>query len=116
MGDHRLLKRIMSGELENVRQRRPGRYGKEWTGCVVDDRRASDITVCEGGAGLRSRAWEKRKMRPKIDLRKRKVEEADKVEVAPGTTVGSFEDLSAAGWTHRPKESRSGVGCTVKEA
>ena len=37
MGDHRLPKRIMSGELENAEKRGPGRKEKEWTNCVADD-------------------------------------------------------------------------------
>ena len=39
MGDHRLPKRVMSGELENAGKRGPGGKEKEWTDCVADDRR-----------------------------------------------------------------------------
>ena len=37
MGDHRLPKRAMSGELENAGKRGPGEKEKEWTDCVADD-------------------------------------------------------------------------------
>ena len=36
MGDHRLPKRVMSGELENAGKRGPGGKEKEWTDCVAD--------------------------------------------------------------------------------
>ena len=39
MGDHRLPKRVMSGELENAGKRGPGGKEKEWTDCVADDLR-----------------------------------------------------------------------------
>ena len=44
MGDHRLPKRIMSGELENAGKRGPGGGEKEWTDCVADDLRLFGIT------------------------------------------------------------------------
>ena len=44
MGDHRLPKRVMSGELENAGKRGPGGKGKEWTDCVADDLRLFGIT------------------------------------------------------------------------
>ena len=47
MGDHRLPKRVMSGELENAGKRGPGRKEKEWTDSVADDLRLFGIT----GAG-----------------------------------------------------------------
>ena len=34
MGDHRLPKRVMSGDLENAGKRGPGGKEKEWTDCV----------------------------------------------------------------------------------
>ena len=37
MGDHRLPKRVMSGELENAGKRGPGGKEKKWTDCVADD-------------------------------------------------------------------------------
>ena len=37
MGDRRLSKRVMSGELENARKRGPGGKEKEWPDCVADD-------------------------------------------------------------------------------
>ena len=39
MGDHRLPKRVMSGELKNAGKRGPGGKEKEWTDCVADDLR-----------------------------------------------------------------------------
>ena len=44
MRDHRLPKRVTSGELENAGQRRPGGEEKEWTDCAAEDRRVFDIT------------------------------------------------------------------------
>ena len=44
MGDHRLPKRVMSGELENARKRGPEGKEKEWTDCVPDDLRLFGIT------------------------------------------------------------------------
>ena len=37
MGDHRLPKRAMSGELENAGKRGPGGKEKEWMDCGADD-------------------------------------------------------------------------------
>ena len=47
--------------------------------------------------------------------RKREVEEADKVEVAPGVNVVSLRRLEPR-WLDRPKDSPSGVGCAGREA
>ena len=44
MGDHRLPKRVMSGELENVGKRGPGVKEQKWTDCVAEDRRLFGIT------------------------------------------------------------------------
>ena len=44
MVDHRLPKRVMSGELENAGKRGPGGKEKEWTDCVADDLRLFGIT------------------------------------------------------------------------
>ena len=44
MGDHRLLKRVMSRELENARQRGPGGKEKEWTYFAAEDGRVLGIT------------------------------------------------------------------------
>ena len=44
MGDRRLPKRVMSGELENAGKRGPGGKEKEWTGCVAYDLRLFGIT------------------------------------------------------------------------
>ena len=44
MGDHRLTKRIMLGELENAGERGLGGKEKEWTDCVAEDRRVFGIT------------------------------------------------------------------------
>ena len=52
MGDHRLSKRIMSGELENPGKRGPGGKEKEWTDCVGDDLRLLSITGDWSSAAL----------------------------------------------------------------
>ena len=44
MVDHRLPKRVMSGELENAGKRGPGGKEKEWTDTVADDLRLFGIT------------------------------------------------------------------------
>ena len=44
MGDNRLSKRVMSGELENAGKRGPGGKEKEWTDCVAGDLRLFGIT------------------------------------------------------------------------
>ena len=41
MGDHRLPKRFMSGELENAGKRGPGGKGERRTDCVVERGRGS---------------------------------------------------------------------------
>ena len=44
MGNHRLPKRAMSGELDNAVKRGPGGKEEEWTNCVAEDRRLFGIT------------------------------------------------------------------------
>ena len=44
MSDHRLPKRVMSGELKNAGKRGPGAKEKEWTDCVTDDLRLFGVT------------------------------------------------------------------------
>ena len=39
MGDHRLLIRVLKGELENAGQRGPGGKENKWMDCVAEDRR-----------------------------------------------------------------------------
>ena len=57
MGDHRLPKRVMSGELENAGKRGPGGKEKEWTDCVADDLRLFGITGDWRTAALDPGAW-----------------------------------------------------------
>ena len=38
MGDHRLPKRVMSGEMENTGKREPGGGEKKWMDCMAEDR------------------------------------------------------------------------------
>ena len=113
MGDHRLPKRVMSGELENAVKRGPGEKEKEWTDCVADDLRLFDITgdwstaaldpgvwysaVNEGGCRFMA-AWvkEEENASDQRQKKKREAEEADKVEVAPGVTVASLRRFRAA--------------------
>ena len=113
MGDHRLPKRVMSGELENVGKRGLGGKEKERADCVADDRRLFGITgdwstatldpgvwygtVREEGCRVTA-AWVKEEERAS-EYRQRKreeAEEADKVEVAPGVTAASLRRFRAA--------------------
>ena len=55
MGNHRLPKRVMSGELENAGKRWPRGKEKEWTDCVAEARRLFGITG----------DWRHRRNRPK---------------------------------------------------
>ena len=57
MGDHRLPKRVMSGELENAGKRGPGGKEKEWTDCVADDLRLFGVTGDWKTAALDPGAW-----------------------------------------------------------
>ena len=113
MGDHRLPKRVMSGELNNARKRGPGETEKERTDCVADDLRLFGITgdwstaaldpgvgystIHEGGCRFMA-AWVKEEENAsKHRQRKREdAEEADKVKVAPGGTVASLRHFRAA--------------------
>ena len=112
MGDHRLPKRVMSGELENAGKRGPGGKEKEWTECVADDLRLFGVTgdwktaaldpgawyntVQEGGCRFMA-AWVREKENASNQRQKKKeAEEADKVEVAPGVTVASLRRFRAA--------------------
>ena len=52
MGDDRLPKRVMSGELENAGKRGPGGKEKEWTDCVAHDLRLFGITADWSTAAL----------------------------------------------------------------
>ena len=112
MGDNRLPKRVMSGELENAGKRGPGGKEKEWTDCLANDRRLFGITgdwntaaldpgvwysaVHEGGRRFMA-AWVKEEENASSHRqKKREAEEADKVEVAPGVTVPSLRRFRAA--------------------
>ena len=44
MGDHRLTKGVMSGELDNAGKHSPGGKEKECTDCVAEDLRLFGIT------------------------------------------------------------------------
>ena len=57
MGDHRLPRRVMAGELENVGKPGPGGKEKEWTDCVVEDLRLFVITGDCNTAALDPGAW-----------------------------------------------------------
>ena len=113
MGDNRLPKRVMSGELENAGKCRPGGKEKEWTDCVADDLRLFDITgdcstaaldpgvwysaVHEGGCRFMA-AWVKEEENASSHRQKKReeAEEAHKVEVAPWVTVASLRRFRAA--------------------
>ena len=57
MGDHRLPKRVMSGELENAGKRGSGEKEKEWTDCVKEDRRLFCITWDSSTVALDPGVW-----------------------------------------------------------
>ena len=57
MGDHRLPKRVVSGELVNAAKRGLGGKEKEWTDCVADDLRLVGITGDWSTAALDPGAW-----------------------------------------------------------
>ena len=106
MGDHRLPKRVMSGELENAGKRGPRGKEKEGTDCVADDLRLFGVTgdwrtaaldpgawyniVHEGGCRFMA-AWVREEENPSNQRqKKREAEEADIVEAAPEVTVASL--------------------------
>ena len=111
MGDHRLPKRFMSGELENTGNRRPGGIEKEWIDCMAEDRLVYGITgernttsldagvwystVCEGGCRFMAALAREEEKASENRQRKREMEEADKVEVAPRVTVVSLRRFRA---------------------
>ena len=57
MGDHRLPKRVMSGELGNAGKRGPWGKEKEWTDCVAEDLRLFRVTGDWRTAALDPGAW-----------------------------------------------------------
>ena len=57
MGDHKLPKRVMSGELENAGKHGPGGKGKEWTDCVADNIRLFGITMDWSTAAFDLEVW-----------------------------------------------------------
>ena len=57
MGEHRLSKRALPVELENVGQRGPGGKEKERTDCVAENRWVIDITGDLSTAALDPGAW-----------------------------------------------------------
>ena len=66
MGDHRLPKRVMSGELKNAGKRRPGGKEKEWTDCMAEDRRVFGITGDWSTAALDPGFWVQHSMRKRL--------------------------------------------------
>ena len=111
MGDHRLPKRVMSGELENAGKRGSGARKKngraawqrifgylasEETGTLPHLTLGPGIAVREGGCRFMA-AWVKEEEKASEHRqRKRETEEADKVEFAPGVTVASLRRFRAA--------------------
>ena len=112
MSNHRLLKRVMSGELENAEKRGPEGKEKEWTDYVADDLWLFGITrdwnaaaldpgvwystVHEEGCMFMA-AWVKEEDKASNQRqKKREAEEADKIEIAPGVTVASSRRFRAA--------------------
>ena len=106
MGDHRLPKRVMSGELENAGKRGPG--GKaddlrlrlfgvtgDWRTAALDPG-AWYLIVHEGGCRFMA-AWVREEENTSNQRqKKREAEEADKVEVAPGVTLASLRRFRTA--------------------
>ena len=101
MCDHKLPKRIMSGELDNEGQRGPGggrnnKWRSAWQGIVgcsasrgIGAPRHYTLgfgtaQYAKGAAGLRPREEREEKKASENWQRKRDAEEADKVKVAPG--------------------------------
>ena len=112
MGDHRLPKRVMSGELKNAGKRGPGRRKSERTAWqMIVGYLASRGTgesphltlpgawyniVHEGGCRFMA-AWVREEENASNQRqKKREAEEADKVEVAPGVTVASLRRFRTA--------------------
>ena len=112
MGDHRLPKRVMSGELKNAGKRGPGGKEKEWTDCAADDLRLFGVAgdwrtaaldpgawyniVHEGGRRFMAAWVRKEENTSNQRQKKREAGEADKVEVAPGVTVVSLRRFRTA--------------------
>ena len=112
MGDHRLPKRVVWGELENAGKRGPSGKENELTDCVADDLRLIGITGNWSTAALDPGVWystvheegcrfmaawvKEEEHASKHRQKKREAEEADKVEVAPGVTVASLRRFRAA--------------------
>ena len=112
MGDHRLPKRVMSGELENTGKRGLRGKEKEWTDCVADDLRLFGVTGDWRTAALDPGAWYNTIQEGSCRFmaawvrgeenasnrrqKKTEAEEADKVEVAPGVTVASLRRFRTA--------------------
>ena len=57
MGDNRLPKRVMSGEIENAGKRGPGEKEKEWTDYVADDLRLFGNSGDWSTAALDPEVW-----------------------------------------------------------
>ena len=111
-GDHRLLKRVMSGELEITGKRGPGAKEKKWTDCVADDLRPFGVTGDWSTAALDPGAWyntvdeggcrfmavwvREEENASSRRQKKREAEEANKVEVAPGVTVANLRRFRTA--------------------
>ena len=113
MGDHRLPRRVMSGELENAGKRGPGgrRKSERTAWQMIFGYLASWGTgepphlalpgawynnVHEGGCRFMA-AWVREEENASNQRqKKRDAEEADKVEVAPGATVTSLRRFRTA--------------------
>ena len=111
MGNLRLPKIIMSGELDKTGKHGPEGKENNWTDCVAKDCRLFGIT---GDWSARTRPWglvqriilrsiqahgrlgEGRVKVPKILQRNSGAVKVGKVEVAPGVTVGSLRRFRPA--------------------
>ena len=111
MGDHRLPKRIMSGELETREnagwgegEREDGLRGRcywlfgvrgDWSTAALDPG-VLYSTVHEGGCRFMAACVKEEENASNQRQKKRQAKEADKVEVAPGVTVASLRRFRAA--------------------
>ena len=121
MGDHRLPKRVMSGELENAGKRGPGgrrkigRTAWQMIFGYLASRGTGEPPHLTLGRGITRYTkevvgiWPRKEDTPNQRQKKREAEETDKVEVTPGVTVANLRRFRTAliGPTQRlPKRRR----------
>ena len=98
MSDHRLLKRIVCEELDKGGQRKPGgrrKHGRTACQMIVGFFRITGDPGAWYNISCRKCVKEEEKP-PENRQRKRDAEEADKIDVAPGTIIGGLRRFRAA--------------------